>query len=192
MVLGPCPSRGAPNPRFSICVQQSKEWRHISQIWTYGLIIWWIERVSIWFIHHWITSNRSSFRIKLELICIFLFQWTDLQSAGLPEPSRHIMLMPPTGILQKIMTPLKFANPLCHNEQTCSQLVGQSPAGIKGWNLLLAVVCHNTRIFILFVDAFTEFYSGQDTQTHTGNSRSAQSQLWQTITTIDVTSVIGG
>ncbi len=26
-----------------------------SQIWTYGLIIWWIERVSI---HHWITSIR--------------------------------------------------------------------------------------------------------------------------------------
>ena len=45
-----------PNPRFSICVKQSKKWRHISQIWTYGLIIWWIERVSIWFIHHWITS----------------------------------------------------------------------------------------------------------------------------------------
>ena len=32
-----------PNPRFSICVQQSKEWRHISQIWTYGLIIWWFQ-----------------------------------------------------------------------------------------------------------------------------------------------------
>ncbi len=37
-----------------------KKWRHISQIWTYGLIICWIERVSIWFIHHWITSINKN------------------------------------------------------------------------------------------------------------------------------------
>ncbi len=36
----------------------------VSQIWTYGLIILWIERVSIWFIHPWITSNTFDYGMR--------------------------------------------------------------------------------------------------------------------------------
>ncbi len=63
--------------------KKSKEWRHISQIWTYGLIIWWIERVSIWFIHHWITSINDGRHIN----CLSLLTWDYVMQGRFDKPT---------------------------------------------------------------------------------------------------------
>ncbi len=82
-----------------------KEWRHISQIWTWGLIICWIDRVSIWFIHPWITSETESvYKNRYTGLLLAIYKSVRNRKQVLHSPDQFLM-----PIKFKILIPMPIS-----------------------------------------------------------------------------------